>query len=98
MAEAVDSLRPARRPDDETGDMIVVTLTLPRGRPDGLSVTVREHTVTVSAADGYRREITLPPEAQVSQLHAQLYDAFLELRVPRGTEPPERPVPVTVLR
>jgi HSP20 family molecular chaperone IbpA len=83
---------------DETGDMVVVTITLPSGLRDDLSVTVREHTVTVTAAGGYRREIVLPPEAETAHLHAQLYDAFLELRAPRGSAPPERPVQVRVLR
>jgi len=82
---------------DETQDMVVITVMLPRGR-EIPAVTVCEHTVTVVGAGGYRREVTLPLDADVGRLHAQLYDRYLELRAPRAPEPPERPVLVQVLR
>ena len=74
--------------------MLVLTLAVPR---DGLEVSVREHTVTVEAAGGFRREVQLAPEADVEHLHAQLYDATLELRAPRGPAAARR-VPLQVLR
>jgi hypothetical protein len=79
---------------DETRDMIVLTLAVPR---EGLAVSVREHTVTVEAAGGFHRELEFADEADVEHLHAQLYDETLELRAPRGVAA-ARPVPVRVLR
>jgi len=79
---------------DETRDMIVLTLEVPR---EGLAVSVREHTVTIEAAGGFHRELELADEADVGRLHAQLYDETLELRAPRGPAA-DRPVPLRVLR
>lgn len=83
---------------DETGDMIVVALVVPRASRDELSVTVCEHTVTVTGRDGFEHEVALPLEADAEHLHAQLYDAFLELRAPRGAAPATRSVPLRILR
>lgn len=80
---------------DETRDMIVLTLFVPR---DQLAVSVREHTVTVEAAGGFRKEIPLAGDADVEHLHAQLYDRTLEIRAPRVETPPGRRVPLVVLR
>jgi HSP20 family molecular chaperone IbpA len=80
---------------DETRDMIVLTLIVPR---EQLAVSVRDHTVTVEAAGGYRKEIPLAREADVEHLHAQLYDGTLELRAPRVETATSRSVPVLVLR
>ncbi|HZC30280.1 MAG TPA: Hsp20/alpha crystallin family protein [Gaiellaceae bacterium] len=78
---------------EETGDMIVLTLDVPR---DGLAISVRDRTVTVEA-DGFRRELVLSGEADVAHLHAQLYDRTLELRAPR-IPAVARPIPLRVLR
>jgi HSP20 family molecular chaperone IbpA len=80
---------------DETRDMIVLTLSVPREK---LAVSVCNHTVTVEAAGGFRKEIPLAGEADVEHLHAQLYDGTLELRAPRVEKPSGRSVPVLVLR
>jgi HSP20 family molecular chaperone IbpA len=80
---------------DETRDMIVLTLFVPR---EQLAVSVRDHTVTVEATGGFRKEIPLAGEADVEHLHAQLYDGTLELRAPRVETGPGRSVPVLVLR
>jgi HSP20 family molecular chaperone IbpA len=82
----------------ETGDMVVITLLVPRDRRDELSVSVCDHTVTVTAPGGLSRDVALPPDADTEHLHAQLFDAFLELRAPRGPAPASRQVPVRVLR
>jgi len=79
---------------DETRDMIVLTLEVPR---EGLAVSVCERTVTVEAAGGFHRELQLAEEADVEHLHAQLYDQTLELRAPRGRAA-ARPVPLRILR
>jgi HSP20 family molecular chaperone IbpA len=78
----------------ETRDMIVFTLAVPR---EGLTISVRDHVVTVEAEEGFHREVELSAEADVEHLHAQLYDGTLELRAPRGQAAP-RAVPVQVLR
>jgi hypothetical protein len=83
---------------DETGCMVVVTVTIARDHREEVAVMVREHTVTISAANGYRHDVRLPLEADSARLHAELYDCHLELRAPCGPQPPERPVPVHVLR
>jgi hypothetical protein len=79
---------------DETREMIVLTLTVPR---EGLAVSVRERIVTVEAVGGFHRELELADEADVQHLHAQLYDETLELRAPRG-QSVARSVPLRVLR
>jgi HSP20 family molecular chaperone IbpA len=79
---------------DETRDMIVLTLAVPR---EELAVSVRDHIVTVEAAGGFHRELELADEADVQHLHAQLYDETLELRAPRGPAA-ARSVPLRVLR
>ena len=83
---------------EETGDMVVLTVVVPRTARDALTVSIREHTVTVSGPGDYRHEVALPAEADVGHLHAQLYDEFLELRAPRTSVPRGRPVPIRVLR
>lgn len=82
----------------ETGDMVVVTVVVPRTARDDLIVSIREHTVTVSGSGGYRHEVALPAEADARHVHARLYDEFLELRAPRASVARGRPVPVRILR
>lgn len=84
--------------DEETGDMVVVTVVVPRTAREDLAVSIREHEVTVSGAGDYRHEVALPPEADADHVHAQLYDEFLELRAPRTSVPQGRPVPTRVIR
>jgi hypothetical protein len=79
---------------DETRDMFVLTLSVPR---EGLAVSVRDHTVTVEAAGGFHRELELAEDTDVHRLHAHLYDRTLELRAPRGPGA-SRAVPLHVLR
>lgn len=98
MSETMLHAPPGAVDADETGDMIVVTLVVPSTGRDDLSVSVREHTVTVSGPGGYERELALPAEADTAHLHAQIFDAFLELRAPRASLPASQPVPVRVLR
>ena len=82
----------------ETGDMVVVTVTLPEGCREVPAVRACEHTVRVTGPGGYVHEVRLPLEADMARLHVQLYDRFLELRAPRGPEPVCRPVAIRVLR
>jgi hypothetical protein len=96
MAETIADRR--FETEDETGDMVVVTVALPDDRREIPAVWAREHTVVVTASGGYRHEVALSPEADMERLHAQLFGRYLELRAPRGPEPAERPVPVYVIR
>jgi hypothetical protein len=83
---------------DETGDMVVVTVTLPPECREVPAVWACEHTVRITAPGDYVHEVRLPLEADMDRLHVQLYDRFLELRAPRGPEPECRPVAIRVLR
>lgn len=69
----------------ETGDMLVVTFRVPCTDLDELSLDVDKHTVSVSAAGGFRHEVQLPPEADMDRLGAELFRGILELRAPRET-------------
>lgn len=84
--------------DEETGDMVVVTIVVPRTAREDLAVSIREHEVTISGSGDYRHEVALPPEADADRVRAQLYDEFLELRAPRTVVPRGRPVPMRVIR
>jgi HSP20 family molecular chaperone IbpA len=71
----------------ETGDMMVVTCRVPCTEIGELSLTVDDHTVTVSGAQGFLHELELPAEADMEQLGVELYRGILELRAPRSTPP-----------
>lgn len=71
----------------ETGDMMVVTCRVPCTEIDELSLSVDDHTVTVSGAYGFVHKLELPAVADMERLGAELYRGILELRAPRIVPP-----------
>ena len=64
-------------------DTMVVTCEVPCERLDELELTVAGQTVSVAGPDGFRHELELPEDADMSGLTAELFKGFLELRAPR---------------
>jgi HSP20 family molecular chaperone IbpA len=81
----------------ETGDTIVVTVLVPCEDADELAVGVLGHEVTVTGPHGFRHDLTLPVEADMAHVSAQLYAGLIELRAPRLSMPLPRLVPVRSL-
>jgi HSP20 family molecular chaperone IbpA len=68
----------------ETGDMLVITCLVPCTDIADLSLTVDGHHVVVTAPHGFRHELALPAEADMSRLGGELYRGILELRAPHA--------------
>jgi HSP20 family molecular chaperone IbpA len=68
----------------ETGDMLVITCRVPCANIAELSLAVHGHRVVVTAPDGFRHELALPAEADMSRLGVELYRGILELRAPHA--------------
>jgi HSP20 family molecular chaperone IbpA len=66
----------------ETGDMLVITCRVPCTDTADLSLAVDGHQVVVTAPGGFRHELVLPAEADMSGLGVELYRGILELRAP----------------
>jgi hypothetical protein len=64
-------------------DTMVMTCEVPCERLDELELTVVGHTVAVAGPDGFRHELELPEDADMSRLTVELFKGFLELRAPR---------------
>lgn len=64
-------------------ETLVVTFGVPCNNLDELDLTVLDHTVAVSGPEGFRHDVQLPLEADMSALTIELYKGFLELRAPR---------------
>jgi HSP20 family molecular chaperone IbpA len=64
-------------------DTMVVTCAVPCERLDELDLTVAGQTVYVVGPDGFRHELELPEDAEMSRLAVELFKGFLELRAPR---------------
>jgi HSP20 family molecular chaperone IbpA len=64
-------------------DTMVVTCGVPCESLDELDLTVFGHTVAVAGPYGFRHELELPDEADMSGLTVELDKGFLELRAPR---------------
>jgi HSP20 family molecular chaperone IbpA len=64
-------------------DTMVVTCEVPCERIDELELTVVGQTVSVAGPDGFRHELELPEDADMSALTVELFKGFLELRAPR---------------
>jgi HSP20 family molecular chaperone IbpA len=81
----------------ETGDMFVVTVSVPTTDAGQLTVSVEDGAIRVLGPDGFRHEVPLPAGADAERLHADLFHDILELRAPRSdaaVELPAREVPV----
>jgi hypothetical protein len=52
-------------------------------RLDEFDLTVAGQTVYVVGPDGFRHELELPEDAEMSRLAVELFKGFLELRAPR---------------
>jgi HSP20 family molecular chaperone IbpA len=68
----------------ETGDMLVMTCRVPCTDIADLSLAVDGHQVVVTAPHGFRHELALPAEADMSGLGVELYRGILELRAPHA--------------
>ena len=64
-------------------DTMVVTCEVPCKQLDELDLTVVGQTVFVAGPDGFRHELELPEDADMSGLTVELFKGFLELRAPR---------------
>jgi HSP20 family molecular chaperone IbpA len=64
-------------------DTMVVTCAVPCEQLDELDLTVVGNTVAVVGPHGFRHELELPTEADMSALTIELFKGFLELRAPR---------------
>ena len=62
---------------------LVVTCPVPCDDLARLELTPLDHTIEVVGPDGFRHDLHLPPEADMSHLHVELYKGFLEVRAPR---------------
>jgi HSP20 family molecular chaperone IbpA len=84
----------------ETNDMMVVTVSVPTLDSKQLTVRVEDGIVRIDGPDGFRRDVPLPPRADVDRLHAALFHDVLELRAPRAAgalRSPDRMVAVSPL-
>jgi HSP20 family molecular chaperone IbpA len=68
----------------ETGDMLVITCPVPCTDIADISLAVDGHQVVVTAPGGFRHELALPAEADMSGLGVELYRGILELRTPHA--------------
>jgi HSP20 family molecular chaperone IbpA len=68
----------------ETGDMLVITCRVPCTDLSQLSLALDGHQVVVTVPDGFRHELALPAEADMSRLGVELYRGILELRAPHA--------------
>ena len=71
----------------ETGDMLVVTMSVPTTEADELQVRIAGTVAHVYGPGGFRRTVHLPKGADTSRLQAGLFADFLELRAPRAARP-----------
>ena len=62
---------------------LVVTCPVPCEDLAGLELTPLDHTIEVRGPDGFRQDLELPLEADMSHLHVELYKGILEVRAPR---------------
>ena len=69
----------------ETGDMLVVTVSVPTTEADELKVRIDGNVAHVYGPGGFRRTVNLPEGADTGRLQAGLFADFLELRAPRAT-------------
>jgi HSP20 family molecular chaperone IbpA len=77
----------ASRPH-ETGDMLVINCRVPCTDIADLSLALDGHQVVVTAPGGFRHELALPAEADMSGLGVELYRGILELRAPHANASP----------
>jgi hypothetical protein len=91
-AHADDRLAPSGDTDSmiaskphETGDMLVITCRVPYTDIADVSLAVDGHRVVVTAPGGFRHELALPAEADMSRLGVELYRGILELRAPHAS-------------
>ena len=100
FANALDI--PVRHGSDveEQEDRAVVSLELPGVRPEQLSITVEGRTLTVAVDRGERgtarRQYTIGPKYDLSQVDAKLEFGVLTLALPKAPEAQPRQIPVTV--
>jgi hypothetical protein len=62
---------------------LVVTCPVPCEDLARLELTPLDHTIEVHGPDGFRHDLELPLEADMSHLHVELYRGILEVRAPR---------------
>jgi hypothetical protein len=62
---------------------MVVTCPVPCGSIDELELTPADHTIAVVGPNGFRHDLELPREADMTQLDFELYKGILEVRAPR---------------
>jgi len=70
---------------------MVITIRVPTSSAEELAVTARGSVVRVIGPGDFRHEVTMT-DADLDQLHAQLYRGILELRAPHITNPLTSPV------
>ena len=64
---------------------IVVTCPVPCDDLAKLELTPLDHTIAVVGPEGFRHDLELPLEADMSHLHVELFKGILEVRAPRRT-------------
>jgi len=68
----------------ETGDMLVVTLPVPTTDAHELTIWIEEAVAHVLGPGGFHRKVNLPDGADAGRLQAGLFGDILELRAPRA--------------
>lgn len=61
---------------------IVVTCRVPVGELDELELEPIDHTLMICGPAGFRHELALPEDADMSSLEVELHKHFLEVRAP----------------
>jgi ferredoxin-NADP reductase len=62
---------------------LVVTCPVPCEDLAKLKLTPQDHTIAVSGPNGFRHDLELPLEADMSNLHVEVFKGILEVRAPR---------------
>jgi hypothetical protein len=62
---------------------LVVTCPVPCEDLAKLELRPLDHTIEVLGPDGFRHDLQLPLEADMSHLHVELFKGILEVRAPR---------------
>lgn len=85
---------------EEQDDRAVVSLDIPGVRPEQLSITAEGRTLTVAVDRGergtYRRQYTIGPKYDLTNVEAKLELGVLTLVLPKAAEAQPRSIAVTV--
>ena len=64
---------------------LVVTCPVPCSELAKLELTPLDHTIEITGPDGFRHDLELPPEADMSHLDVEVFKGILEVRAPHVT-------------